>query len=99
MFDFYNLHASEWAVCQIADYCNVNKKVAKLFGIAHFGCTKHKLNSEVQYMMENNQELSHVINEVHKTMLEFKKKLRNRSALRNLTSINPILNKKYQVER
>ena len=105
MFNFYNLHASEWAICQIADNCNVNKKVAKLLGIVHVGCNNHKLNSEVQYMMENNKELLRAVNEIHKTKLEFKMKLRNRSALRNLTSLNPILynktswNGKYLVLR
>lgn len=89
IFKYYNLDVTRWAVCQDSDNCRTNKK--RMLGIPHVGCNNHKLNSEVEKMVDTTSELAAALTDVHITMLEFKTKLRNRAALRNITGLNPVL--------
>lgn len=89
--NFYGLDVCKWAVCQVADNCSTNKKVAQLLKIPHVGCNNHKLNNEVERMVRSNEDLSTTIDDVRATMFDFKTKLRCRAALRNLTTLNPII--------
>ena len=52
IFRYYGLDVEEWAVCQMANNCSVNLKVADLLGIPHVACKNHLLNLEVNEMVK-----------------------------------------------
>ena len=52
VFRFYGLDVEQWAVCQTADNCSVNLKVADLLKIPHVACKNHILNLEVNEMVK-----------------------------------------------
>ena len=54
IFRYYGLDVEEWAVCQTADNCSVNLKVADLLGIPLVACKNHLLNLEVNEMVKQN---------------------------------------------
>ena len=106
IFRYYNLDVEEWAVCQTADNCSVNLKVADLLGIPHVACKNHLLNLEVNEMVKQNRDLEITLNSIHETMSSCKKKLKNAALLRNLVSLVPVLHNKtrwsgklYMMER
>jgi hypothetical protein len=90
MFLYYGCNLRDWAICQIADNCSVNKKIAVDLGIPHVGCKNHLLNLEVKRMTKNTDDLKETIESVHNTMLQCKT-LKNSSLLRNLVNLRPIL--------
>ncbi len=51
VFHFYGQNVHEWALCQMADNRNTNKRIADLMNIPHVGCNNHKLNLEVKKMI------------------------------------------------
>ena len=106
VFRYYDLDVETWAVCQTADNCSVNLKVADLLKIPHVGCKSHILNLEVNEMVKQNKELEGTLASIHETMSQCKKKLKNAALLRNLVSLVPILHNKtrwsgklYMLER
>ena len=106
VFRYYGLNVEEWAVCQTADNCSVNLKVAEMLGIPHVACKNHLLNLEVNWMVKQTRDLEQTLNSVHETMGQCKKKLKNAALLRNLVSLVPILHNKtrwsgklYMLER
>ena len=91
MFLYYDLQISEWVVCQTADNCLVNKKIALNLSIPHVGCKSHILNLEVNEMVKNNEELIATLQSVQTTMLYFKQRLKNAAILRNIVILKPVL--------
>ena len=57
VFRYYGLNVEDWAVCQTADNCSVNRKVAELLGIPHVSCKNHMLNLEVNKMVKQTRDL------------------------------------------
>ena len=83
-------------MCQTADNCSVNLKVAEMLGIPHVACKNHLLNLEVNWMVKQTRDLEQMLNSVHKMMGQCKKKLKNAVLLRNLVSLVPILHNKMR---
>jgi hypothetical protein len=92
--DFYNIDIRTWCKAIIADNTSTNRKVARDLGIPHIGCYSHKLNLDVEAMIEENPSLASTINKVHEVMSCAKLKLRNAALLRNITELRPILHNK-----
>ncbi len=69
----------------------MNKRIAKLLNIPHVGCLSHKLNLDVNRMIESDDVLSRTLDSVQKSMHECRTKLKNRALLRNITHLAPIL--------
>lgn len=84
VFEFFGQDILEWTLCSIADNCDVNKKVARLLRVPHVGCLSHKLNLEVNHMVDSTSK-------VHETMMNCKCRLRNRDLQRNLTTMATII--------
>ena len=106
VFRYYGVDVEDWAVCQTADNCSVNLKVAELLKIPHVACKNHILNLEVNEMVKNSRDLEGTINTIHETMSQCKKKLKNAALLRNLVNLVPVLHNKtrwsgklYMMER
>ena len=106
VFRYYGLDVSDWAVCQTADNCSVNLKVAELLGIPHVSCKNHMLNLEVNKMVRQTRDLEQTLNSIHDTMGQCKKRLKNAALLRNLVNLVPVLHNKtrwsgklYMMER
>ena len=106
VFRYYGLNVEDWAVCQTADNCSVNRKVAELLGIPHVSCKNHMLNLEVNKMVKQTRDLEQTLNTIHDTMAQCKKKLKNAALLRNLVNLVPVLHNKtrwsgklYMMER
>lgn len=57
--------------------------------IPHVSCNSHKLNLEVNKMVDSAQGLNNTIESVHNTMKACKLKLNNAAILRNLTVLKP----------
>lgn len=94
MFRFYDVDVKDWVVCQVADNCRVNKKVALLLGIPHVGCKSHLLNLEVNFMVRMVPDLEKTLDSIHQTMLQCKQRLRNAALLRNIVELRPIIHNK-----
>ncbi len=58
----------KWCLCLISDNTNTNMKVARLSGKPIVGSNSHKLNLEVNAMIEGHGDLSRAIDRVHNTM-------------------------------
>ncbi|KAI0559108.1 Ribonuclease H-like protein [Gracilaria domingensis] len=106
MFLFYEVDVYEWMLCQTADNCAVNKKVAKLLGIPHVACKSHLLNLEVNHMVNITADLESTLTSVHETMTQCKQRLCNAALLRNIVNLKPIVHNKtrwsgkfYMLER
>ena len=94
IFLYYGVHLSKWVVCQVADSATINRRIAKDLGMPHIGCLNHKLNNEVERMVNNYSALASAIDSVNKTMLDFKTKLTNRAMLRNIETLSPVVHNK-----
>ena len=88
------MDVEQWAVCQTANNCSVNLKVADLLKIPHVACKNHILNFEVNEMVNQTQELEVMLSSIHETMSQCKKKLKNAALLRNLVNLVPVLHNK-----
>ncbi len=51
IFDLFGIDFKKWTLAQIADHCNLNKKIANLLGIPHVGCVSRRLNKEFERMI------------------------------------------------
>ena len=89
--EFYDIDLDDWVICQTADNCNVNKKIAGILGIPLVGCKSHLLNLEVNGMVTNNQDLDSVILSIQSTMAQCKRSIKNAALLCNVTPLVAIL--------
>lgn len=87
IFPFFGQEFSKWCLCLIGDNCSTNLKVASLAKKPYVGCNSHKLNLEVNHMVDCHTQLKTTIETVHETMREAKK-LKNAALLRNPTDLN-----------
>lgn len=55
------------------------------------GCKSHLLNSEVNFMVKEVQDIGRTLISVHETMTQCKQRLKNAALLRNLVSLSPFL--------
>jgi hypothetical protein len=63
-------------------------------GNPHVGCMNHKLGLVVIRMVENNNDLSNVIECMHDFMKPAKQKLKNTALLQNMTDLKPVMHNK-----
>lgn len=77
-------------MCLIADNTSVNHKIARLYQKQVIGCMSHRLNLQVNAMIEQHQDLSNILDQVHETMISAKQ-LKSAAVLRKLTEYKPIL--------
>lgn len=92
--DIFKIDSVEWIICQIADNTNLNPCIADWLHIPHIGCASHKLNLQVEAMVESDKDLESCLKSVHDTMMDVRGGLRNRAMLRNLTALCPIVDSK-----
>lgn len=90
VFDLFQVHFAKGAVCQVADNCSVNTKIAEKLSIPHVGCSNHLLNIKVLSMVNADPELKFWITYVYKTMTDCRSLLINMEMLRNFTALAPI---------
>ena len=74
IFRYCGVDVENWEVCQTADNCSVNLKVAELLKIPHMACKNHILNLEVNEMVKNSTDLERTINPIDEMMSQGKKK-------------------------
>ena len=91
VFDLFHQDVHRWAVCLISDNCSVNLKISRLMELPHVGCLNHKLQLDIQDMIDSDSRLSHTINSIHQTMQKCKSSLKNRATLRKITDLSPIV--------
>jgi hypothetical protein len=90
---YYGLD-TDWIVCLIGDNCSVNLKLADDLGVPIVGCDNHKLNLEVQALLADpthGVQISRIIGLAHDAMKAAKTKNTIAAALRNLTSLMPVM--------
>ncbi len=75
----------------MAENCSVNKRIAILLNKPHVGCLSHKLNIEIDEMIDFDVLLSSTLNQVHETMTQCRMKLKKSAILQNLTDLSPIV--------
>ena len=85
-FRYYKNDCKEWSLNQCADNTNLNPAVAKELKIAHVGCMSHKLNLDVNEMIDTDPILSDLLENVHDVM-NLSRSLKNAAILRNLTTL------------
>lgn len=88
--NFYNIKLNERWKCLIADKTSVNHKIARLCGVPAIGCTNHRLNLQVERMIQEDSELGNVVESINSTTLEAKQ-LKNAAVFRNLTHYKPLV--------
>ena len=91
VFNCFHLNVYEWAVCQIADNCSTNRRVAELMKLPHVGCLSHELHLDINGIVTKDKRLETVIESIHRTMKSSKTSLFNRALLRNVTSLSPVI--------
>ncbi len=91
IFDLFGTDFKQWTLAQIADNCNLNKKIRILLRIPHVGCVSHRINKEVERMIAKYTSLRECIASVCNTMNDCRSGLKNRAVLRNITSLSPVL--------
>ncbi len=94
VFNYFHLNVYEWAVCQIADNCSTNRRIAKLMELPHVGCLSHKLHLDINDMITKDKRLETVIESIHRTIKSCKTSLVNPSLSRNVTSLSPVIHNK-----
>ncbi len=52
IFDFYRVNVHEWVVCQLADNCSTNKRIADLLDVPHVGWSSPTLHLDVKRMIQ-----------------------------------------------
>lgn len=93
-FDSYNIDMENWVVASIADNCSTNKCVSDLFNIPHISFNSHKINLEVNKIIDTTQSFKNTIDSIHNTMKSCKVKLKNADILQNLTDLKPMVHNK-----
>ena len=73
------------------DNASTNLRIAKLARIPHVGYNSHKLNLEVNAMVDTHPDLRNTIESVCNTMTSARSKLKNSAILRNITDLRPKL--------
>lgn len=53
VFKYYHISIHNWAVCQIADSCNINKSIAFKMKVPHVGCLSHIHVLDVNLMLNS----------------------------------------------
>lgn len=90
-FQFFGQDFNDWCVCLISDNCKTNMKIASDCGKPMIGCYSHKLNLEVNRMINSTSDLDETLESIHDTMSAAKSRLKNKTMLRNLVARAPVL--------
>ena len=90
-FETYEICADDWCVAFISENTKTNFRISRLADKPHIVCNNHKLNLEVNNMIEHHVELSKTIETVHQTMRAARTRLRNAAVLKNLTDLRPVM--------
>ncbi len=77
VFNYFHLNVCEWAVCQVADNCSTNRRIAELMELPRVGCLSHKLHLDINDMITKEKRLETVIVSIHRTMKSCKTSLVN----------------------
>ena len=93
IFSLFNVKKYEydWAVCQLAGNCFLNKSIAAKLEIPHVGCRSHKINIIVNNMILASNTMSKVLDQVKSVMRECKHSLKNSAMLARLIDLRPVL--------
>ncbi len=87
-FPFFGVEFDDWCLSLIDGSTSANHRVARESGRHSIGCSSHKLNIEVNLMIENHHELCNAIESAHETM-RAAKQLKNATLLRKITELEP----------
>ena len=90
MFIYFHVDVHKWAVCQIADSCNLNRRISSLMEILHVGSLSYKLHLDINDMIDMDFPLSETIDSIHKTMNGCNSKLKNLATQQNITDLSPV---------
>lgn len=90
-FTFFGQDLDKWCVCVFCENYNRNRKIATDCEKPMVGCYSHKLNLEVNKMIDDVVDLNRVVKSIHKTMKAAKWRLKNPAMLRNITTLRPLL--------
>ena len=90
IFQFFGQSFDQWCVCLIGDNCSTHVKVSELCGRPLVGCASHKLNLEVNGMINRCPQLNETLKNIHNVMMSARK-LKNSAILRNLTDLAPVV--------
>ena len=90
IFSFFGQDFSKWCVFHIGDNCSTNLKVAAITCKTYVGCNSHKLNLEVDAMVDAHVQLKRTIESVHGTM-RGANKLKNAAFLGTLIDLSPVM--------
>lgn len=85
VLDFFKMDFDNRYLCLIIDNASNNIIVAKIPKLPHLGCCSHKLNIEVNAMVDRHLGLRIAIDSVGETMACAKSKLNNAAIVRNMT--------------
>ncbi len=88
-FEFYRIRSSDWCLWFFGDNASTNLRIVKLARIPHVGCNSHKLNLEVNAMVDAHSDLRNTIQSVRNTMTSARSELNNSAILRNITDLRP----------
>lgn len=81
----------EWVVCLISDNCSTNQKISRDSGKPLVECLNHKLNLEVNKMINRMTKLNNQISTVHATMSFANAFVKSAAILRNLTDLHAVI--------
>lgn len=82
---------SNWCKYLITYNSSTCFRIDRLVVMLHVGCNSHKLNLEVNRMVETLAEQDATIKSVHETMKAFKTRINHSSVLRNVTDPMPVM--------
>lgn len=89
-FKYFDCSFADWCVCMISDNCSTNRKISTDCEKPLVGCLNHKLNLQVNKMVKDSVDLNLQIESVFNTMSAARGSSKNRTLLRNMTSLRAI---------
>lgn len=70
VFPYFEQEFDSWSVCLVAENASVNKKIARICEKPMIGCMSHRLNLDINDMVETDDDLAHVLEKVNGKMKE-----------------------------
>lgn len=87
---YYGVEFDDWCACLIGDNAAVNIKTSRLCGVPHIGCKNHKLNLEINRMINLDRKLEDSLEKLQRLMVSLKT-MKNSAALDAYTHLRPSL--------
>ena len=86
-FEHLGIKFDYWTLCQIADNCSTNRKLAKLLAIYQVGCNNHKFQLDLQDMVKSDDELRVYLDYVKEIVDLTRYSLKNSATVRCFTDV------------